>query len=103
MAPPEPLDGRDHQPQLPGDASASDDYVLRLPGKDTSLLGISRDAERLANEAAARLGIAPEVAAAGDRFLVTAFLECRPMDADRAARGTRRRRRRTAGVPRLRG
>ena len=35
------------------------DYVVRLPGKDTDLLGISREAERLANEAAAALGIAP--------------------------------------------
>ena len=37
------------------------DYVLRLPGKDTELLGISREAERIANGQAARLGIARPV------------------------------------------
>jgi thiamine kinase-like enzyme len=80
-APPEPLEGgitnRNFRVALGGQ-----DYVLRLPGKDTSLLGISRDAERLANEAAARLGIAPEVAAAGERFLVTRYLDSRPVDVD---------------------
>jgi thiamine kinase-like enzyme len=58
------------------------DYVLRLPGKDTALLGISRDAERIANEAAARLRIAPEVASAGADYLVTAFVVCEPIDVD---------------------
>ena len=32
---------------------------MRLPGEDTELLGIDRAAERLASEAAARLGIGP--------------------------------------------
>jgi thiamine kinase-like enzyme len=59
------------------------DYVLRLPGKDTSLLGIDRDAERLANEAAARLGIAPAVAAADAQAIVTRFVVCRAVDPDR--------------------
>jgi len=58
------------------------DYVVRLPGKDTELLGISRQAERLANEAAARLGIAPEVAAGDDSCLVTRFLICTEVDPD---------------------
>ena len=31
------------------------DYVVRLPGRGTDLLGISREAERLAGEAAAEL------------------------------------------------
>jgi thiamine kinase-like enzyme len=57
------------------------EYVVRLPGKDTELLGIDRDAERLANEAAARLGIAPEVAAALDDCLVTRFVSCASIDA----------------------
>jgi aminoglycoside phosphotransferase (APT) family kinase protein len=57
------------------------DYAVRLPGKDTDLLGIDRDTERLANEAAARLGIAPEVAAALDDCLVTRFVSCTPLDA----------------------
>lgn len=53
------------------------DYVIRLPGKDTSLLGISREAERIANTGAAVLGIAPAVAAAFDDCLVTNFVVCR--------------------------
>jgi aminoglycoside phosphotransferase (APT) family kinase protein len=57
------------------------DYVVRLPGKDTELLGIDRDAERLATEAAAQLGIAPAVAAALDDCLVTRFVSCAPLDA----------------------
>jgi thiamine kinase-like enzyme len=56
------------------------DYVVRLPGKDTALLGIDREAERLANVAAARLGIAPEVAAAQESCLVTHFVVCKPID-----------------------
>jgi thiamine kinase-like enzyme len=52
-------------------------YMIRLPGKDTGLLGISRDAERIANTAAAELGIAPEVVAAFDDCLVTRFVQCR--------------------------
>jgi thiamine kinase-like enzyme len=56
------------------------EYMVRLPGKDTALLGISRPAERLANETAAALGIAPEVAAGNEHCLVTRFLPCRPLD-----------------------
>jgi len=55
------------------------DYVVRLPGKDTDLLGIDREAERLATEAAARLGIAPAVAAALEDCLVTNFIVCEPV------------------------
>jgi thiamine kinase-like enzyme len=58
------------------------DYVVRLPGKDTGLLGIDREAERLANQAAARLGIAPAVAAADEQAIVTEFVICRPVDPD---------------------
>jgi len=57
------------------------DYMIRLPGKDTALLGIDRAAERIANEAAAELGIAPAVAASGDGFLVTRFIDCRQVTA----------------------
>jgi thiamine kinase-like enzyme len=60
---------------------AGEDYVIRQPGKDTDLLGIDRDAERVANEAAARLGIAPAVAAALEDCLVTRFISCRPIAA----------------------
>jgi len=52
-------------------------YVIRQPGKDTDLLGIDREAERLANETAAGLGIAPAVAAALEDCLVTDFIACR--------------------------
>jgi thiamine kinase-like enzyme len=77
--PPVPLDGgitnRNYRVRF-----GQDDYVVRLPGKDTGLLGISRDAERMANERAAQLGIAPAVAAATDRCLVTRFLTCKPIE-----------------------
>jgi thiamine kinase-like enzyme len=65
------------------------DYVVRLPGRDTGLLGISRTAERMANETAAELGFAPAVAAGDDDCLVTEFLVCEPVDPDalRAAPG----------------
>jgi thiamine kinase-like enzyme len=53
------------------------EYVLRLHGARTDLLGIDRESERLANTEAARLGIAPAVAAAPEGCLVTGFLCCR--------------------------
>ncbi len=75
---PEPLSGgitnRNFRATLGGT-----DYVIRQPGKDTDLLGIDRQAERLATEAAARLRIAPAVAAALEECLVTRFIECRPL------------------------
>jgi thiamine kinase-like enzyme len=81
---PAPLDGgitnRNFRARLGGA-----DYVVRLPGKDTALLGIDRTAERIANEAAAALAIAPSVAAAGDGYLVTKFIECRPVVATELA------------------
>lgn len=55
------------------------DYVVRLPGKDTELLGIDRSAELLANQTAAALGIAPAVAAIVDGCLVTNFVACRAL------------------------
>ncbi len=61
------------------------DYVIRVHGKNTELLGIDREAERLANEAAARLGIAPAVAAALEDCLVTRFLSCAPLDSQAIA------------------
>jgi thiamine kinase-like enzyme len=51
------------------------DCVLRLPGRETSLLGISREAERLAGGAAADLGIAPAILAADDDCMVTEYLD----------------------------
>jgi thiamine kinase-like enzyme len=61
------------------------DYVVRLPGKDTELLGIDRAAELLANEAAAALGIAPAVAAIVDGCLVTSFVACRALEQQEVA------------------
>jgi len=53
------------------------DYVVRLPGKDTELLGIDRESERLATREAADLGMAPKVAAMLDDppCLVTYYVE----------------------------
>jgi thiamine kinase-like enzyme len=58
-------------------------YVVRLPGKDTGLLEIDREAEREANEAAARAGVGPEVAAmlSEPTCLVTRFVEGHEMTA----------------------
>jgi thiamine kinase-like enzyme len=60
------------------------DYVVRLPGKRTALLGIDREAECIANKAAAELGIAPKVAAllSEPSALVTVFVSGREMRAD---------------------
>ena len=77
---PQPLDGgitnRNYRVRM-GDG----EYVVRVAGKDTGLLGISRTAERDATAAAARAGVAPEVAAfledAG--CLVTRFIPGRPV------------------------
>jgi thiamine kinase-like enzyme len=60
---------------------AGRDCVLRLPGKDTALLGIDRAAERDATRAAA---VAPEVVAFDERLgcLVTGFIAGRPVNGD---------------------
>jgi thiamine kinase-like enzyme len=52
------------------------DYVLRLPGKRTDLLGIDRDAECIATKAGAELGFAPRVVTLLDEppCLVTTFV-----------------------------
>lgn len=58
--------------------------VLRVPGKDTELLGIDRSSEVIANRLAAAIGIAPEILAVDDetRCVVTRFIHARqvPMD-----------------------
>jgi thiamine kinase-like enzyme len=55
------------------------DYVLRISGKDTSVLGINRDAEVAATRAANMAGVGPAVAAylPEDECLVTRFVEGR--------------------------
>jgi thiamine kinase-like enzyme len=57
------------------------EVVIRMPGKDTDQLGIDREAERLANECAARVGVAPEVVAvlADPPCLVTRFVPGREL------------------------
>jgi thiamine kinase-like enzyme len=57
--------------------------VLRLPGRDTELLGIDRGAERVATERAAALGIAPPLVAADEECMVTEWLPGAPIDPDR--------------------
>ena len=51
-------------------------YVLRIAGKDTNLLGIDRSVELAATEAAAEVGVGPEVAAfvEPEGWLVTRFV-----------------------------
>src|SRR4029077_18788170 len=51
-------------------------FVLRVAGKDTGLLGIDRSVELAATEAAAALGIGPEVVAfvEPEGWLVTRFV-----------------------------
>jgi thiamine kinase-like enzyme len=85
-AAPSPLEGgitnRNYRVRL-----GSGEYVLRLHGKDTELLGISREAERIANTAAAELGIAPAVEATFEGGLLTRFIPCAPLEpAEVAAR-----------------
>jgi hypothetical protein len=73
LGPAQPLGGRggrDYRVRL-----TTGEYVVRLPRQDAWPLGVSREAERLANEMAASLGIAPAVAGAGPGWLVTQFLD----------------------------
>jgi thiamine kinase-like enzyme len=65
-----------------------DEYVVRLPGKDTNLLGIDREAERLATKRAAELGIGPKVAAMFEEppCLVTCFVEGRELTSEELRR-----------------
>jgi thiamine kinase-like enzyme len=60
----------------------TDRYVVRLAGNDTHLLGISREVEHAATVAAAGVGVGPEVTAflRAEGYLVTRFIEGRPVD-----------------------
>ncbi|HWX73927.1 MAG TPA: phosphotransferase [Solirubrobacteraceae bacterium] len=63
------------------------EYVVRLHGAGTGLLGIDRESERAANAAAAALGIAPGVAASLGGALVTQAIDVRaPAPGEIAAR-----------------
>jgi len=61
-----------------------EDYVLRICGKDTAVLGIDRDAECAATMAAAQVGVGPEaVAYRSDlQILVTRWVEGRAATAE---------------------
>jgi thiamine kinase-like enzyme len=61
-------------------AFGSGDYVVRVPGNATELLGIDRESERLAAVEAARLGIGPPLAYADAECSVTAFVEAVAID-----------------------
>jgi thiamine kinase-like enzyme len=58
---------------------ASGDFVVRIAGEDTELLGIDRRAERAATVAAASVGVGPEVVAflEEEGVLVTRFVDGR--------------------------
>jgi thiamine kinase-like enzyme len=78
IADPEPLDGgitnRNFRVR-----TASGDYVVRMFGKDTGQLGIDREAERAAAEAAAAAGVGAEVVAFLDDAAITHFIDGRPI------------------------
>jgi thiamine kinase-like enzyme len=85
----EPLSGgitnANFKVRLGGDDPAGfEDVVVRVPGKDTHLLGIDRRAEAAANEVAARAGVAPELLGVDPETggIVTRYIEGRavPMD-----------------------
>ena len=59
----------------------TDRWVMRLAGKDTHLLGISREVELAATVAAAGVGVGPEVTAfiRPEGYLVTRFIEGSPV------------------------
>jgi len=63
-------------------------YVIRLAGNDTHLLGISREVEYAATVAAAGVGVGPEVTAfiRPEGYLVTRFIEGRPVDLEEVRR-----------------
>ena len=63
-------------------AGRTDRVVVRVPGRDTHLLGIDRDAEVAATRSAAAIGIGPEVVAylAADGLLVTRYLPGRVLE-----------------------
>jgi thiamine kinase-like enzyme len=85
---PEPLEGgitnRNYRIRMGGS-----EYVIRVPGKDTNLLGIDRAAEAAANEAAAAIGVAPAVAAtlADPPAIVTEFIAGRGMESEELREG----------------
>jgi thiamine kinase len=74
----EPLGGgiTNHNFKVTVDGEA---FVLRIAGADTELLGIDRQAEHAAAQAAAKIGVGPEVVDFVEGSLVTRFVEGRPV------------------------
>ena len=74
--------------------AAGEEFVLRIGGKDTELLGIDRDAEHAAPCVAADLGLGPEVVAfvEPEGYLVTRYVdgEVGKVDLDRVGAALRR-------------
>jgi thiamine kinase-like enzyme len=70
------ITNRNYKVEIGGEA-----FVVRLPGRDTELLGIDRATERDAAQAAAAAGVAPEVFGyvAERRALITRFVEADPL------------------------
>jgi thiamine kinase-like enzyme len=68
-------------------AGTSEQWVIRLAGNDTHLLGISREVEHAATVAAAGVGVGPEVTAfiRPEGYLVTRFIVGSPVS-DEAVR-----------------
>ena len=60
-------------------------YVLRVPGRDTELLGIERQVEHEATLAAAELGVGPDVVrfVEPEGWLVTRYIEGTPIPTER--------------------
>jgi thiamine kinase-like enzyme len=58
------------------------DYVVRLCGKDTAVLGIDREAEARATEVAASLGVGPALVERLPDALVTRFISGRSVEAE---------------------
>jgi thiamine kinase-like enzyme len=83
----EPLGGgiTNHNFKVTVDGGA---YVLRIGGKDTELLGIDRSVEHGAALVAAQVGVGPEVAGfvEPEGYLVTRFVEGRPIPVDEMRR-----------------
>jgi hypothetical protein len=64
----------------------SEAFVLRIAGADTKLLGIDREAEHAAAQAAAEVGVGPEVVDFVEGSLITRFVEGRPVPPDEIRR-----------------
>src|SRR5882672_1635722 len=74
---PKPLDGGITNYNFKAELQDGRAVVLRVCGKNTDQLGIDREAERVASEAAAKLGVGPEVVAyfEASSCLVASFIE----------------------------